>query len=317
MQRKPAEHPPVRASGNIHTTAQPAVMSARLLAVCRVAVAASRAIMAVYAQSGLMIVQKDDNSPVTQADHAADAVLQAQLPQVWPALPVLSEESTASAALSWSHYWLVDPLDGTREFIKRNGEFTVNIAEIVQGQVGLSVLALPAQSRLYARDGNRVWKVAFDLGAEPASALGAPVRLHPHPPSVQQQGAWRVALSRRAAAHGGLYPRLLAHLDAQNPAPIWTQAGSAYKFALMAEGQIDLYPRLHPTSEWDTAAGQGILEGLGGLLVDDQGRPFAYNQRDHWLNGRFLALRCREDWTAWQGFWMSLNAPANEAHNKL
>ena len=273
--------------------------SPRLRAVCAVAVAASRAILAVYAQEDLGVVQKSDDSPVTHADHAAQAVLMAGLPQVGPRLPVLSEESADPAeSLGWSHYWLVDPLDGTREFIQRNGEFTVNIAEIRDGQTGLCVLAVPAKGVLYGREGQQVWRWPFTAGG----TLGDAVLLSPQP----LRRPWQLALSRRAAQHGGLYPRLVAHVQQHHPDAVCQQAGSAYKFALMAEGQIDAYPRLHPTSEWDTAAGQGLLEGLGGMLVDDQGRPFSYNQRQTWLNGRFLALRCAADWVQWEAFWLGL-----------
>ncbi len=232
--------------------------------------------------TALDIQHKADESPVTAADLAAHQMIEAALMQLTPDVPVLSEESTdMSARREWTRFWLVDPLDGTKEFINRTGEFTVNIALIEQGRAVLAVLAIPMQQQVYAVAQDRAWRIDADsswhsLTAQPASTE-----------------VWQIALSRRAQqpAYADFLQRLTARGQAYTP----VKAGSAYKFCLMAAGNIDIYPRLHPTSEWDTAAGQALLEALGGGLFDLQGRPFVYNQRSTVLNGAFIALRCASD----------------------
>jgi len=229
----------------------------------------------------LDIQHKADQSPVTAADLAAHHMIETALRQFTPELPVLSEESAdLRARREWSTFWLVDPLDGTKEFINRTGEFTVNIALIEQGRVVLAVIAVPVQHEVYAVADGQVWRIDAQsvwhvLSAQPVAS------------------AWRLAMSRRAKQPA--YASFLRRLKQRNQAYTTVEAGSAYKFCLMAAGEIDVYPRLHPTSEWDTAAGQALLEALGGGLFDLDGRPFTYNQRDTTLNGAFIALRCASD----------------------
>ena len=245
--------------------------------VLRIATDAAQAILAVYAHD-FAVQRKDDHSPVTQADLAAHRVIVAGLQALTPDIPVLSEESGSlldgPARHAWTRLWLVDPLDGTREFIKRNGEFTVNIALIDRGVAVWGVIQQPVSGRLWHGD---TGQGAFTRDG--LDAADAPIHVR-----VPADAPLRVAASR-------------SHRDAHTQAVLQAMGdiredscGSSLKFCRIAEGRIDVYPRFGPTSEWDTAAGQAILEGAGGLLVDPQGRLFRYNQRDTLLNGDFIAL---------------------------
>jgi len=263
-------------------TAPPIQPDAQLIELVHLAERVSAQLRLFYADPAALDIQhKTDQSPVTAADLAAHQTIETALQQMTPEWPVLSEESAdMSARREWSTFWLVDPLDGTKEFINRTGEFTVNIALIEQGRVLLAVIAVPVQHEVYAVADGHVWRIDAQsvwhvLSAQP-------------PVSV-----WRLAMSRRAKQPA--YSRFLQRLTAKKQTYSTVEAGSAYKFCLMAAGEIDVYPRLHPTSEWDTAAGQALLEALGGGLFDLQGRPFVYNQRDSTLNGEFIAVRCASD----------------------
>lgn len=249
--------------------------------VCALARRAGEAILAVY-QRGFEVELKDDRSPLTEADLASHRVLTHGLPTLSPPLPVLSEESAeqvpASERLRWSRYWLVDPLDGTREFIKRNDEFTVNIALIEHGQPLFGLVYAPALDELaWAVRGQGAWL----LKAGATTRLQA--RAAPETPVI--------AISRSHASE-----RTLAVLDAIG-AHDTLAAGSALKFIRLAQGAADLYPRLGPTSEWDTAAGQCVLEEAGGRVLDFAGVPFHYNRGDSLLNPGFLAFgNATVDW---------------------
>ena len=247
-----------------------AALSASAQALAR---SAGEAIMAVYRRD-FSVEYKNDHSPLTQADLAAHLVLATGLAALSPALPVLSEESadtvTTAERRSWTRYWLVDPLDGTREFVKRNDEFTVNIALVDQGEAVLGVVYAPALGEMaHAVRRGGAW---FDTGVGPVAlhARRAPAR-----PVIA------VSRSHANAATIALLDGIGAHET--------MAAGSALKFIRLAQGEADLYPRLGPTSEWDTAAGQCVLEEAGGGLVDLRGTPFRYNQRDTVLNPSFLA----------------------------
>ena len=236
---------------------------------------AGAAIMQVYAD-GFDVERKQDDSPVTTADLAAHALIVQGLSRLTPETPVLSEESAQlpwETRRQWHDYWLVDPLDGTREFIKRNGEFSVNIALIRDGVAVFGVVQAPV-------DGT-VWH------------------------GVRGEGAWRREGEHDAVIHVRHAPnaplRVAAsrsHRDARTEALLARMGeielvaqGSSLKFCRIAEGTLDVYPRLGPTSEWDTAAGQCVLEAAGGaLLAADSGEPFHYNQRPRLLNGDFVAL---------------------------
>ena len=246
---------------------------------------AGEAIMAVYAED-FGVEHKDDRSPLTAADRAAHDILDAGLVALPGGYPVLSEESARipwDIRRQWRTYWLVDPLDGTREFVKRNGEFTVNVALIDDGRPVLGVVLAPALGYLaYAAEG---------LGAFQRAANGQDIGLRTRPTS---RGPLRVAASR---SH--LDPRTLALLERVGEHER-IGLGSSLKFCRIAQGQIDLYPRFGPTSEWDTAAAQCVLEQAGGAVIDVEGRALRYNTKDSLLNGDFLALASADlPWRNW------------------
>ncbi|MGH8055215.1 MAG: 3'(2'),5'-bisphosphate nucleotidase CysQ [Stenotrophomonas sp.] len=236
---------------------------------------AGAAIMQVYAH-GFDIEQKADDSPVTTADLAAHRLIVQGLTQLTPDIPVLSEESAHVAwetRRQWQRYWLVDPLDGTREFIKRNGEFSVNIALIDGGVSVFGVVQAPVTGVIWhAERGAKAYR------REGAQQNAINTRVPPVAPL-------RVAASR---SHRGERTQTL--LARMGEIEVIAQ-GSSLKFCRIAEGTLDVYPRLGPTSEWDTAAGQCVLEAAGGVvLAADSGLPFQYNQRPRLLNGDFVAL---------------------------
>jgi len=244
-------------------------------AVIELAGKAAAEILKVY-ESEFAIEHKDDRSPLTAADLAAHRCIVAGLQALTPQIPVLSEESKdldIAARREWTTFWLVDPLDGTREFIKRNGEFTVNIALIVDGVATWGVIQQPVTGAL--------WHGGAGLGAFIREGDAGDVAIHARIPASEPL---RIAASRSHRDE-----RTQAVLDAL-PGSDVVGCGSSLKFCRIADGGIDLYPRFGPTSEWDTAAGQAILEGAGGAVLDPQGRPFRYNQRDTLLNGDFIAL---------------------------
>lgn len=232
---------------------------------------AGRAILGVY-QRDFEVTRKDDRSPLTEADLAAHRILASGLARLEPASPVLSEESAASdidARRQWRRLWLVDPLDGTREFIKRNGEFTVNVALVEDGVPVLGVVHAPAlgETASAVRGGA--------LRVERGGAMVAPVAADPARPRVAASRSHGCSRSDEALARLGDH-QLLA-------------VGSALKFIRVASGEADVYLRLGPTSEWDTAAGQCLVEAAGGSLVSLAGEPFRYNARESLLNGDFIA----------------------------
>lgn len=235
---------------------------------------AGDAILEVYG-SDFAVRHKHDDSPVTAADLAAHHCIADGLRALTPDIPVLSEESAHLIGLqqrrAWSHLWLVDPLDGTRDFVKRNGEFSVNIALIVDGVAEFGVIQQPV--------GGALWWAQSSDGAFRRDG-DAERRLQVRLPAT---GTLQVAASRshRDPRTDALLQRL-ADVNA-------VAQGSSLKFCRIAEGDIDLYPRYGPTSEWDTAAGQVIVEQAGGVVLDLQGRPLRYNRRDTLLNGEFVA----------------------------
>ena len=250
-----------------------------------IARAAGEAILAVY-HSDFAVQTKADASPLTAADLAAQQVIMAGLTQLDPALPVLSEEANLSGwseRRHWSRYWLVDPLDGTREFVKRNGEFTVNIALIDAHQSVLGVVLAPVSGELYvAAQGGGAW-----LQAQ-AGGDWQRIRTRPlgQPPLV--------AGSR---SHGGSQASVLQQLVGSDYQLV--PLGSSLKFCLIARGAADVYLRLGLTSEWDTAAAQCVLDEAGGAVLDLHGQPFRYNRGESLLNPEFIAVGdATIDWTA-------------------
>jgi len=253
--------------------------------VLEVARAAGRAILGIYARADLGVETKADQSPLTAADHAAQAVIAEGLARLAPGIPLWSEESGVigwETRRQWPEFWLVDPLDGTREFIKRNGEFTVNIA-LVRGHAAvLGVVHAPVLGRDYY--GNASGGAFRSDGGGP----GVPIHVRaPAPVPV------RVAGSR--SHRGSSLDEVLARLGPHTLVAM----GSSLKFCLVAEGEADFYPRLGPTSEWDTAAAQAMLEAAGGAVLDLDGEPLRYNTRPEVLNPSFIARgEPGRDWLA-------------------
>lgn len=243
----------------------------KLLPIARLA---GDAIMAVYRAGETDIRQKADSSPVTVADLEAHKVLVKHLAPLLPDCPVVSEEDEDSQAfrVDAGRFWLIDPLDGTKEFIARNGEFTVNIALIDAGRSILGVVYAPAIDALY-------WG-GPDAGAY--RRIGS------------QESAIRVGkaasrICRVVASKSHLNADTQSFIDCLGPVSL-VQAGSSLKFCRVAEGGADIYPRLAPTAEWDTAAAQAILEGAGGAVLDVQGQGLRYGKPEV-LNPSFIATR--------------------------
>ena len=238
-----------------------------------IARAAGDAILAIYRQP-FAVEFKQDESPLTAADQGAHEVIVQALARLTPDIPVLSEESdaeTMQARLGWSRYWLVDPLDGTKEFVSRNGEFTVNIALIDHGRPVWGLVYAPVLDKLwYGGKGIGAWRVAD--GTHKA------IQTRPH----EAGQAWRVVGSRNHLSQATLdYLAPLGEVEL-------VSMGSSLKFCIIAEGGAELYPRLAPTCEWDTAAAQAVLEGAGGSVTQLDGSALAYNKPDI-LNPWFVA----------------------------
>jgi 3'(2'), 5'-bisphosphate nucleotidase len=256
--------------------AAPDAMAALL---AEVAIAAGPAVMEVYA-GGVSVTDKADGSPVTLADERAEAIICDLLAKVLPGIPVVAEEMTAAGrrVSIADRFLLVDPLDGTKEFINRNGEFTINVALIEAGRPVAGAVYAPALARLWF-GGQRAYACEV--------AVGAPL---PGP------GAWR-AIGARAAPEGLVALASRSHADAATEAflarlPVVDRraAGSSLKFCLVAEGLADVYPRFGPTMEWDTAAGDAVLRAGGGVVLDPSGSPLLYGKAGQDLrNGSFVA----------------------------
>jgi len=254
--------------------------------VIRIAREAGTAIMEIYAdEEGFDVERKADKSPLTAADMAAHEIILSGLRALGRDYPILSEESAEvpySERATWHTYWLVDPLDGTREFIKRNGEFTVNIALIDGGAPVLGVVYAPVLDRFY-------YGSAAD-GAFRSDGDGAARAIHV---TATAPDPVRVAGSR---SHSN--ERMSAYLDCLGSHEL-RPMGSSLKSCLVAEGAADLYPRLGPTSEWDTAAAQAVVEAAGGMVTDAANRPLRYNRGESLLNPDFFVFGdTSRDWTA-------------------
>ncbi len=246
------------------------------------AVKAGIAIMEIYQSDDFGINHKDDDSPLTKADLAAHQVIVKGLQQLTPEIPVLSEESADidyEERRNWNKYWLVDPLDGTKEFIKRNGEFTVNIALIDQGKSTLSVVYVPVTEVSYsAAVGVGVFK--REDGKK-------------HSIMVKKNSRFKPTV---VGSRSHMSDEVKAYLERLGQHEL-VSMGSSLKFCLVAEGKADLYPRLGLTSEWDTAAAQCIVEQAGGKVVTLDGEPLLYNSKDSLLNPHFMVFGDKSrDW---------------------
>jgi len=260
-----------------------------LQTVISIAREAGAEIMAVYEQGGdLGIETKSDDSPLTQADLRANKTILSALLQLTPNVPVLSEESELPSydiRQTWHTYWLVDPLDGTKEFISRNGEFTVNIALIQAGEPVLGVVHVPVSGVTYAglMSGNEsgAWKVT--------GAAHEVIRSTVVSGQVNGLGKTiRIVASRR---HGSEQLEVMLKALRKKVGEVeMVNIGSSLKICLIAEGKADLYPRFGLTSEWDTAAAHAVLRAAGGDIVTGSFESLRYNSKEDILNPQFMAL---------------------------
>jgi 3'(2'), 5'-bisphosphate nucleotidase len=250
--------------------------------VVELAIKAGDAILEVYA-TDFDVQEKDDASPLTQADMASHHIIGRGLKDLTPDIPVLSEESGLpefTERSQWHKYWLVDPLDGTKEFVNRNGEFTVNIALIEKNRPVFGVVHVPVKGKTYLG--------CAGYGAELRDFRSAPVKISVANGSSQPA---RVVGSR--SHRGSSLDGFLENLGKYQLHPV----GSSLKFCLVAEGAADIYPRLGPTSEWDTAAAQAVVEQAGGSVVTLDGNPLSYNSKAEILNPHFLVIGPQDrDW---------------------
>jgi len=263
----------------------------RLIAIAR---AASDAILAIYnAPETANIQTKSDDSPLTAADLAAHRLIASELPKLL-SIPMISEESAlpdVADRQGWSTYWLIDPLDGTKEFIARNGQFTVNIALVVNGVPLLGVVHVPVTDETY-------------LGVDQSITTNQIIIAEKYLAGVKQGDLQTRSMNQKLAnqepldvlmslRHGSEeQTALIAKIQSRWPAPLNPlSAGSSLKFCWIAEGRADFYPRLAPTCEWDTAAAQAVLTAAGGMVVRaDNFEPLRCNRQDSMLNPFFLAM---------------------------
>lgn len=251
--------------------------TALLTAVINLAIKAGEQILAVYG-TDFRVHHKHDRSPVTEADRLANETIVTGLKLLTPDIPTLSEEEDApahSVRAQWNSVWLVDPLDGTREFVKRNGEFTVNIALIEAGDAVLGVVYAPVGNTCYfAMRGHGAFKTV-------GQARPQPIHAKRYLPATQM-----IVTGSRSHNTGDELRHFLTQIGPHKYLPM----GSALKSCLVAEGAADIYPRFGPTCEWDTAAAQCIVEEAGGKFTDMALQPLRYNVHDTLLNPHFLVF---------------------------
>lgn len=250
-----------------------------------ISVEAGKAILEVYNASGdIEVDTKSDDSPVTAADLAAHKILAPALARLIDGVPVLSEEGQMPGydeRSQWNRYWIIDPLDGTKEFIRRNGEFTVNVALIEDGEPVMGVVHVPVLDITYA-GGKSLGAIKRDASGEKTIAVRA------MQPRLDGGEPIEIVASR---SHGaGAVDALLARIEGGLGTTGLKNMGSSLKLCLVAEGAADLYPRLAPTCEWDTAAAQAVVEAAGGIVVDEQFNLLRYNRKEELLNPFFYVI---------------------------
>ena len=243
---------------------------------------AGRAILEVYG-TNFAVEEKDDQSPLTKADLASNDLIVAGLQKLTPDIPIITEEAGLpdfEERRQWNCYWLIDPLDGTKEFVNRNGEFTVNIALIRDHVPVLGVVHVPVSKATY-------------IGCEgPGAELREPGK-EPRSISVALESESPVRVVGSRSHRGDSLNRFLENLGDFEMHPM----GSSLKFCQIASGAADIYPRLGPTSEWDTAAAQAVVEQAGGQVIELDGKPLSYNVKADILNPHFLVLGPQDhDW---------------------
>ncbi|NIL95141.1 MAG: 3'(2'),5'-bisphosphate nucleotidase CysQ [Woeseiaceae bacterium] len=247
------------------------------------AVVAGEAILEVYA-TDFDVQAKGDESPLTLADLASHRCIVAGLRALAPEIPIISEEEGLPAfaeRAQWPQYWLIDPLDGTREFVNRNGEFTVNIALIDNHRPVLGIVHVPVQAKTY-------------VGCE---GIGSELREDDSVTSIHvaETSAAPVRIVGSRSHRGTSLDAFLGKVGESELVPM----GSSLKFCVVAEGGADVYPRLGPTSEWDTAAAQAVVEQAGGKVLELDGKPLSYNEKEDILNPWFVVIGAADrDWLA-------------------
>ena len=246
--------------------------------IINVAVVAGEAIIEIYNRDHIHF-EKADSSPLTEADLAAHKIILNELMHLTPNLPVLSEESSIvewETRSQWTDYWLVDPLDGTKEFLNRNGEFTVNIARIKNGQPVWGVVYAPTTGVAYAggTDSGCAIKITKNL-------IETPLQVSAVRPT---NANWTIVGSRSHQSND------FTEFTRKFSEPEIKTMGSSLKICMVADGTADIYPRLGLTSEWDTAAAHAVLLGAGGVIIDAEKKlPLMYNQKESLLNPFFIA----------------------------
>ena len=245
---------------------------------------AGRAILEVYS-TDFEVQSKDDESPLTQADLASHRWIDAGLRSLTPDMPIISEESGLPAFAErsqWQRYWLIDPLDGTKEFVNRNDEFTVNIALIDNHRPVLGVVHVPVFNKTY-------------VGCEGVGAQRRDGNADPQPIRVAPASGSPARVVGSRSHRGASLDAYLENMGDYDMVPM----GSSLKFCVVAEGGADLYPRLGPTSEWDTAAAQAVVEQAGGSVVTLDGKPMKYNAKEDILNPHFFVMGATDrNWLA-------------------
>ena len=251
-----------------------------LLDICNVSIEAGKEILNFY-NNEIEVTHKQDLSPLTKADLASNKIILESLTKLNSNIPILSEESLVDWSIrkNWKKYWLVDPLDGTKEFIKKNGEFTVNIALIEDNNPILGVVYVPAKSLLYLAEKN---KGSFKTNTKDKLE--------------NFEGIQKILVSSQTKRARVIGSRSHSNATFDNwvkekfPNAEIVQAGSSLKFCLIAEGEADIYPRFAPTSEWDIAAGHMIVDEAGGKIRTFQDDSIKYNTKENIINPEFYAI---------------------------
>ena len=251
-----------------------------LLEICKISLLAGDEILQIY-NDKIDVVQKEDLSPLTKADIASNKIILRSLVAIDNGIPVLSEESLVNwnERKKWNKYWLVDPLDGTKEFIKKNGEFTVNIALIENNKPILGVIYVPTKSTLYFAQQN-FGSFKINITSELKSLDGAKKIF------VSNQKIIQRVIGSRSHSNKNFDEWVKNNF----PNSLIVQAGSSYKFCLIAEGSADIYPRFGPTSEWDIAAGHIIVNEAGGEVRTFDNTDINYNTKEDLINPHFYAI---------------------------
>lgn len=253
-------------------------------ALTALAIKAGAEIMTIY-HSDFVVEEKDDASPVTQADKRGEAVILAGLAEIAPDIPVLAEEAASEGHIPTlgDQFFLVDPLDGTREFVNRTGEFTVNIALIRNARPALGVVYTPVTGKLYAGVvGRGAWRLDLETDADTARKVDI------NAAALPAKGLIAVASRSHRSPETDAYLNTLDVAD-------FVAAGSSLKFCLIAEGAAHIYPRFGRTMEWDTGAGQAVLEAAGGTVcVHPSGEPLGYNKKARGFDNPYFIASARQ-----------------------